>query len=359
VCYTLKQMIRLFDLRDLPLVHRLRDQSISLHTESALTNGAHPLRSALAGMLIGRDTPTFVWKAEESDASGFVQLHLREDGEQAQIVTVGVATGRNGPDEEDERQTIEEDVWIKLLEQLIAESGQRGIHSLVAEVSETGQELVVLRRAGFVVYTRQDVWQLSDSDVDVEDSLLQARTAQDQWDISLLYANTVPRLIQLVEPSPPLHDGPGWTLREDDELVAFVHRHDGPTGSWLRLFVHPGAHTEAVDILRSVLRLRKPSVEQPLFCSVPRYQSWLQRALVDLGFVHLGSQAMMVKHTVQRVQRSVPEPASLVGAKQVARTTPYQVQKQQGESDAGMAGEQAWGTLPAVVGIQPYGRANR
>jgi hypothetical protein len=43
----------------------------------------------------------------------------------------------------------------------VVEAGQRGIHSLVAEVDEVSDELPVLRRAGFVVYTRQDVWVLA------------------------------------------------------------------------------------------------------------------------------------------------------------------------------------------------------
>ena len=59
-------MIRLFDLRDLPLVHRLREHCISLHAESAFVSGSHFLRNALAGMVIGRGASTYVWKAEES-----------------------------------------------------------------------------------------------------------------------------------------------------------------------------------------------------------------------------------------------------------------------------------------------------
>jgi hypothetical protein len=328
-------MIRLFDLRDLPLIHRLRDQSISLHAESALTNDTHLLRSALAGMLIGRDTPTFVWKSEESDAAGFVQMHVREDGEQAQIVTIGMEPGRQ---DGEGWEGIEEDEWIRLLEQLIVSVGRRGIHSLVAEVSETGPELVTLRHAGFAVYARQDIWQLSETDITVGSSLLRSKRPEDEWDISLLYANTVPRLIQLVEPSPPLKNGGGWVLWEEDEMVAFVQRHDGPSGSWLRLFIHPGTHTDSTDILKDVVKLRPPSPELPLYCCVPRHQSWLQGALKALGFVHLGSQAVMVKHTVQRIQKSVPDLAKMVASGQVARTAPYHVENLIGEVDSAISG---------------------
>ena len=49
-----------------------------------------------------------------------------------------------------------------LLDQAVAEVGQNGIHSLVAEADESGPELPILRRAGFAVYTRQDIWLLAD-----------------------------------------------------------------------------------------------------------------------------------------------------------------------------------------------------
>ncbi|MBK7895996.1 MAG: hypothetical protein IPJ90_14200 [Anaerolineaceae bacterium] len=56
---------------------------------------------------------------------------------------------------------VNENAWLPLLDQAVVEAGQRGIHSLVAEVDEVSDELPVLRRAGFVVYTRQDVWVLA------------------------------------------------------------------------------------------------------------------------------------------------------------------------------------------------------
>ena len=50
----------------------------------------------------------------------------------------------------------------RLLDQAVSEVGKYGIHSLVAEVDENGPELPILRRAGFAVYTRQDIWVLDD-----------------------------------------------------------------------------------------------------------------------------------------------------------------------------------------------------
>ncbi len=45
--------------------------------------------------------------------------------------------------------------------------------------------------------------------------VLQPRQTSDDWDIQLFYANTVPRLVQLVEPVPPLDKGNTWVLRDE------------------------------------------------------------------------------------------------------------------------------------------------
>ena len=319
-------MIRLFDLRDLSLVHRLRDQYISFHAETAMTDGVRLFRSALAGMFVERDAPTYVWKAEDSPVAGIARIQLRENGEQARLIVGGISMNGNG----DYHVEQNGEQWLPFLDELVYELGQRGAHNLVVELSEQSGELPILRQSGFAIYTRQDIWALQPTEVPAGNNLLKVRKPEDDWDINLLYANTVPRLIQLVEPSPPLHDGPGWVLREDDELVAFVQRHDGHAGSWLRLFVHPGAHTQTEEIALSSLQLRSAHPAQPLYCCVPRYQSWLQGALQKVGFELFDSQVVMVKHTVARIQKEIPVRPQLMPANQVVRSTPY-IQNQQGE----------------------------
>ncbi len=312
-------MIRLFDFRDLPLVHKLRDHYISFHAETALTSEVHMFRNALAGMFVERDSPTFVWKEENNEAVGIARVHLREGNEIAQLLIGGaLPAGNNGS-----MPPAATDLWLPFLDELVHELGKRGVHSIVVEVSETSDELIFLRRSGFAVYTRQDIWALESGEEPPNGNILRPRQAEDDWDINLLYANTVPRLIQLVEPTPPLQDGLGWVMWEDGELAAFVQRYDGIAGSWLRLFIHPGAHTSADQIAKAALQLKAPTPERPLFCCVPRYQSWLQSPLQTLGFKLIDSQAVMVKHTVSRVQKGAPERAAMTPAKQVARTTPY------------------------------------
>jgi hypothetical protein len=276
-------MIRPFQLRDTGLVRRLGDQGVLLHAEAALTTNPHPLRHALVSRFVGGEFSTFVWRSEERRASAFVQIRWGEGYPSAHIVSLGAESSLDG----ENGAVIDEEVWLPLLEELIVEIGRCGVHNLVAEASESGPELPVLRRAGFAVYTRQDIW-IADQTVEGETAdILRPHEALDDWDVQVLYANILPGLIQSVEPGPPVRKG--------------------TVASWMRLLIHPNAHTKPGDIIRSALCVAEPTPKRPVYCCVRRYQSWLQTSLEIAGFRGWGSQAVLVKHIVQRV-----EPRSLV-----------------------------------------------
>lgn len=331
-------MIRPFNLRDLPLVHRLSEHGVSLHMESALTKNLHPTRGALFS-LVGGDFPTYVWKSDKNGLAGFIQLFLDEESVHAHILYLSSTVENNNAVGEAHKTAVSdtnaangerpyqvnEDAWLPLLDQAVVEAGQRGLHTLVAEVDETSDELPVLRRAGFVVYTRQDVWVLAGGQAapaDDDKNILRARQADDDWDIQLLYANTVPRLVQQVEPMPPLHDGSGWVLHEENDLAAFVHVHVGPVATWMRLFIHPSAETQADQIISAVVRQNPAAADRPIYCCVRRYQSWVQNALERSGFTLWGSQAVMVKHIVQMASKPLTDLSAALEAQGISPTAP-------------------------------------
>ena len=290
-------MIRPFNLRDLALVHRLGEQGVLLHAEAALTSSPHPLRSALINMFVGGQYSTYVWKSKDRKSAAFIQINCEPGCPSAQIMFMGT-----GPVEsEEDGREIDEDIWLPLLDDLVAEVGRRGTHNLVAEVSEIGPELPVLRRSGFAVYTRQDIWVCDQYNPKDQAEILRPRRSVDDWDIQLLYANNVPRLIQLVEPNLPLDSGQSWVLREDDELAALIYMNEGPVASWMRVLIHPNAHTQAEDIIKGSLAIKPPTPEHPVYCCVRRYQSWLQTGLEQAGFRPWGSQAVMVKQIAQPI----------------------------------------------------------
>lgn len=313
-------MIRPFDLRDLPLVRRLSARGVSLHTETALIKNANPLRAALFNLL-GGEFPTFVWKAQEGRANGFIQLQLEEEHHHAHILSMGVSDPAT---EEADGCKPQENAWLPLLDQAVVEVGRRGVHSLVAEVDELGDELPILRRAGFAIYTRQDVWMMTNMASLTHTAVsLSERKESDDWEIQLLYANTVPRLVQLVEPLPPIPAKAGWVLREDGELTAFVHLLLGDAGAWMRLYIHPNAETRANAILNAAAAVAARHSNGPVYCCVRRYQSWLQSAMEQAGFTLWGSQAVMVKHTVHHQRKPLPDMKTAVDTQGVPVSTPY------------------------------------
>lgn len=321
-------MVRPFHLRDLPLVHRLSEQGVPLHTKSSLINSVQPVRNALIG-LVGGELYTYVWKGDNRQLAGFIQLTLEEDSHHGQINYLSTSqkttelhtTNGNGSNGRSP-QTPSETAWLNLLDEAIIVAGRSGLHSLVAELNENSPNLPTLRRAGFAVYTRQDIWMLDTAVLHQQPDLLQKRTSADDWEVQLLYANIVPRMVQLVEPMPPLYHGDGWVLREGDELAAFVHIHDGDVATWMRLFIHPNAEARIDEIVHAALAIIKPTAEHPVFCCVRRYQSWLQNSLLRHGFSLWDNQAVMVKHTVHHVKKSSPELAESLDAKRVTATAP-------------------------------------
>jgi hypothetical protein len=335
-------MIRSFSLRDLALLRRLSEQGVFFDAESALTKSFHPLRGALFGMIGGSETPTYIWKAEEGDAAGFAHLQVTDDLN-ARLVFIGT-TPHDKNAEGDGRDTLDETAWLKLLDEVIAVIGKRGIHSLSAEVNESGPELAIMRRAGFAIYTRQDIWALGNPetipDADVTISL-ERRRSVDDWDIEWLYANTLPPLIQLVEPSPP-QNGNLFLLREDGELAAFVHVAEGPAGTWLQIFIHPNAAVHGNEIVTAAVSLCRRQPEQPIFCCVRRYQSWLQGALQSMGFALCESQAVMVRHITIPVKKQVSALERILAAQGVRPTTLLQRYGTEEEGLGSLAAEEGF-----------------
>lgn len=303
-------MVRLFNLRDLALVHRLSERGTLLHAETALTRRWHPLWGALHSLFANGDDVTYVWRDGNTEGAGFVQLQISEDHSRAQLICLG-ATSSEDPKRayQDDlplahaTEDLDQTVWLALLDGAVADIGQRGVHSLVADVDEDGPELVMLRRAGFVVYTRQDVWVLETELLETgEQDLLEPYRPEDDWEMALLYAHIVPPLIQMVEPAPPEH-GVLWVLRdESQELAAYVHVQDGPGAAWLRFFIHPNAQAETAGIVSAAVKVASPRADHPVYCCVRRYQSWLQTYLQASRFEPWSSQAVMVKHTVHPVR---------------------------------------------------------
>lgn len=290
-------MLRPFQLFDLRLLRRLGRQRVPLNVEVTLTQQPDLLAGALRHLLVGGDFPTYIWKGETGGAAGFVQAALTRDGVKAHLVYLGAAPAD---------RASEEDVWLAMLDALTAHLGAQGVHTLVAEVDELGAELPFLRQANFAIFTRQDVYIRSPSPKPAAPTpCLVPYRPQCQWDVQWLYAHIAPSMIQLVEPGPPTGRR-SWVWYEGHELVGYVQVAPGPVAQWLHLLIHPKAQGLADQIVDAALRVLPGQGRTPLYCTLRRYQSWLQEPLERHGFNLWGSQAMMVRHTTHLARKLTP-----------------------------------------------------
>ncbi len=294
-------MIRLFNLRDIPLVARLENSGVPLCNELALVHGLHPLRLALTGYfsLHRREIHTCVAPGGAAPA-GFAQMRSR--GERGVMMHIAPSLSVREA----------ESTWCALLDNMAATAGAHGLQHFIAEAPPDGAELDVLRRAGFVVYLRQDVLWLvrRKMALTANPPLLREATPLDTWAVQQLYYNTVPRLAQLAEtapciqPSGAMHD---YVLEEAGEVTAYLQIRRGPGGAWFNVMIHPQAETCAQQVLEYGLVLLGEPWHEPVYCCVRRYQEWLWEPLLALEFKPFISSVVLVKRLVAPIAE--PEPS--------------------------------------------------
>jgi len=321
-------MIRPFDLRDIPLVRQLEKQGLVLDSRMALTEEHRPLQDALLAYLIaGRGAPTFVARLRQSGGavSALGQVRICPDSPHARLVTLAA-----------QPEGHELLIWPQILDALTAQAGRSGVHAVLAETQDSGPHFEALRQADFVVYTRQEIWRLAAPLPQPGEERLRPEQPDDQWHIQQLVTNTVPRLIQQIEPAEQTGLGLVWMDDGDDPsaaLMAYARVHRGSRGIWMQLYIHPQAEEAALSIVEQAAAHCAPTPEKPLYCCVRRYQEWLNRPLAELGFESLGSQAVMVRHTTARIAQS-ERPFIPVREKVLEATTPIvqsQVKREMGD----------------------------
>jgi hypothetical protein len=309
--------IRHFDWRDFTRVRRLSEQGVSFDSEAALTRGSHALQSAVLSFLApGVGLPTYICKKD--DQSAFGQLRYRSGDENAHITFVAPTVGSSN----------DSTAWENLIEYLCSEAAGRGAHNLVAEVDEHSPEFEALRRLGFAIYTRQNIWRRESPQPPVTAIVqprLRPQQSVDMINIQSLYANIVPRLIQLVEP-PPARYGHGYVLEENSEITAFFDVSRGPLGIWVQPYLHPSVFDHASVLVADLLCRFTDREPVPIYVCVRSHQEWLRSPLVDLGFAAWADQAVMVKRLAVRITEPEFKPLPAIAASKV---TPQMVKLKQ------------------------------
>lgn len=192
-----------------------------------------------------------------------------------------------------------------LIENLVMQAGSWGAFNVLAEIDERNPAFESLRKAGFVIYSRQTVWStVSAPENGHKDTniLWQQADNTSAAAIRSLHSGLIPPLVQAAEPI-PLQPG-GLFYRQDGEVLAYVEQFHGPRGIYLLPVVHPSLDN-ITGLLRTLVHQVSPVLKRPVFLAVRSYQTWLEEALTEMGAVEAPRQALLIRYLTQRMSATV------------------------------------------------------
>ena len=275
---------RPLDLLDLPTLYRYRSEAVSLDSSRLLTRG-NPLGAA--GFMSYFNPARHLYTAVSQD-NGTTLLGgvIQTNGDTfARLVYIAPASHLMHPG------------LPGLIEHLSAEAGRWGAFHVLAEIDESSEAFIALRRAGFSVYAWQRIWDVSHI-LPVEGGNLWAQAQSEHLPaVQSLYHQIVPPLLQPVEPTPKRAAG----LVCAEGARCYVHLTYGAHGIVLTPLIHPDAGDVALKIT-SLLNELPDRRGRPVYLCVRSYQAWLEPALEDLGGKAAPRQAVMVKHLAHMVK---------------------------------------------------------
>ncbi|NDJ86760.1 MAG: hypothetical protein GYB66_12810 [Chloroflexi bacterium] len=287
---------------DLALVRRVASAQVSMDTTTALTRGVNPLEAALLTVVPLADLgfPTLILRNDEAGYIG--QIRHRSGETRAHLASLAPA-----PDP----ASADQSPWLQLIDGLVKTAGRRGALMIVAEISETAYAVFeLLRKTGFVVYTRQTIYQYQPGTLAARtlSGRVQLRplTERDIPATQSLYASLVPQLVQQIDPiqAQVTRNGTVSLVVEsinDRRLVGHLAVIEGKSGVLVKPLLHPDVFDEAGAIISAALPFW-PKIERlPLYISVRAYQEWLGTHLLELGLAEIDRQVVFVKHTVARI----------------------------------------------------------
>ncbi len=280
-------------LRDLPLMLRLKQNAIVLHSELGLTEDARGQSSALLSSIVfPRGLHTLLAQLADKNVVG--QFRYRPGDTNAHIVYLA-------PTLEDEE---EDSIWLHMLDAMAEQAGKNGAQTLVGEVELSHRLFETMRRAGYAVYSRQVIWQRDplDGDLAPPELTITNESDEDQIGIAALLGCTIPRILQTV--LGPSTDMAGLVYRKAGRVEAYLAYSEGKHGVYVMPYLHPEVLEEAPDIVSAALQQIERCRKLPIYVCVHGYQGWLENAMLDLGFAPWLEQAVMVKHLTAGVRQA-------------------------------------------------------
>ena len=294
---------RAVSLVDLPLVYRLADDGMILDSEIAYTRSQNgPYGASISHIILPqRSVHTLISRYDKEAVIG--QFRLKSHDHLATVITIA-------PSFVDE--TLDDTMWLHALDAMAAAAGKRGAHMLSAEIDEQSPLFTVMRRTGFAVYARQEIWRREPDQPfpeQIAPATLSEETDADALDIQLLYSNIVPRLVQPI--AVPSSDSEGLVYRHEHRVQGYIAVSEGKYGIYLMPFLHPDIlFSEASALIAGAIARTAKADRLPVYVCVRRYQDWLEDGLTVLGFRPISQQAVMVRHIAAGVRHAVFAPVA-------------------------------------------------
>lgn len=314
------ESVKPFGLQHIPILYRLQHTSTVLDLEHALMRARNPLWAALLGHGSLAEGPFCTTVFQDSDArpalEGFGQVRLRVGGEEADLVRLAPSLDAH----EAER------IWRSLLVGMAAHTARLGVQRIFVRLSDELEAAHLFLDAGFVLYTREDVFQLRELPATNAGGLLApADSDKDRWGIGRLYAAATPKAVRVAEGLVNAEAAPGlagdarYVWRAGGDILACAAMGYGNGICWLRVFIHPVQADRASDVIRDALAL-VPRRTRTVFCSARAYQVNLRGPLQDAGFRFVASQSVLVRQNAVPVREAQPAPAVAFDKRAEART---------------------------------------
>ena len=289
--YNLYMSIRPLAILDLPYLYTFRDQAIGLDTARTLTRG-NPLGAVGLFAYVNpvRHIYSAIVNGERESVLGGV-IHSRNE-QFAKLLFIAPSSQLDHPE------------LPELIETLSAQAGEWGAFHVLAEVDETSDAFIALRRAGFSVYAWQRMWDVSEI-TEANHSFEWARVKPIHMPaVQSIYYQIVPALLQPIEPQPKI--GLGWMCNDGEKC--YVSAMQGVYGIVLSPLIHPEA-THVSEKLATLISNLPDRRNRPVYLCVRSYQTWLEPVLADLGAKGADRQAVMVKHLAHMVKEGQTAPA--------------------------------------------------
>lgn len=293
---------------DLLTVRRLVEQSLPLDMVAALASGIGGVEDAAlsAVPLTDLGAPTYILRNGNGGYIGQFQHRL---GDQIAQLSFLAPEPREGDCRD----------WAQFLEAIVNRAGQRGAHLICAEVEEDHPALVAFRMAGFAVYSRQVLLRRDPAPIrEVPRASLRPAMDGDSFAITLLRANTVPRLLHQADLLPDVTTG--LVYERDGTIAGYLAVMEGKRGVVIKPYFHPEVYDQAAAVMEAALAYIPRAAELPVYVYARAYQDWLRGVLEQVGFLPWAHQALLVKYTVVRVERS--ETATAPALETAHRHTP-------------------------------------